>query len=527
MTAFVSDSLAVARTALRLRFGRSSTWVLFLLLCATAFLLMPDVGTNAVMFLIKGRRTLLNSAATSLTSALLGGFVLSLFGFYLISDAVTRDDRTGVGRLLAPAPISSTSYLAGVFLGNTVFLYAISAIFMCACMVVHAIRGEAALEPLVFGWTFGLMFLPLAPALASLALVFECVPALSGRLGDVAYFLLWTTLLALPAALISTAQAPSWILAFDLTGSGFFLSNIVHVTGATNFTIGYAPYDPSLAPVAFPGLDLDPSLITPRVCSALLALPLCGIARLAFQRFDPARRHRRRRDSALLVRLTQSIAPSRLTLPAPPAGWITGTPQLWKAILLDARLTMVLSPFAMEVFLAASLCGLLMPATDVRTIVMPVLMFLVVPILSTISTRDRRANAAQLVFTTPLLQQNFVLVKLLSAFTTVLVLSIVPGIHLAIDNPVSIAALLGGMMFVAAAATFFGITTGTPKTFVVLFLLFLYIGQSSRTAPAFDFAGLAGLTTAGIAGGYLAVTILLIAGTVAAERWTQSTESYH
>ncbi|MGA9118241.1 MAG: hypothetical protein WB699_02645 [Bacteroidota bacterium] len=515
---------SVALTEMKLRFRRSSTWVLFLLLCITAFLLMPDVGSGAVMFLIGDRRVLLNSAATSLTSALLGGFVLSLFGFYLISDSVTRDLRTGVGRLIAPSPVPSATYLAGKFLGNGVFLYAIGCIFMIACMLVHMVRGEVSLEPIVFAKTFALMFLPMGPTVAALAIMFECVPFLSGRGGDVLYFFFWVLGLSLPVALVGSSHDPSWLLGFDITGIGFFISNIVRATGSTHFTIGYAPYNAALSPVIFRGLDLDPAFVVPRMCSVLMALPLLGIALAAFRRFDPAAGKSKKGGSGAIARFVQKLRSDWLHGLVPSIGWLTGPPGLLKATILDAHLTASLAPLLAVVMIAASLIGILAPADTIRSTLMPVLFFLFVPALSSTGTRDRSGNVAQLIFSTPLVRRHYGLLKFLSSLAVILLLSIVPFIRVALDNPFGGVALLNGLVFVAASATFLGLLTGTPKAFAVVFLLFMYLAVSTRSEPAFDFAGLRGLATPGVIAAYAALSMLMIAATHVGERWREARE---
>ncbi len=519
MTSTLRSIGSIALIEWKLRFRRTSTWVLFLLLCIAAFLLMPDVGTNSVMFLIGQRRALLNSAATSLTSALMGGFVLSLFGFYFISDSVTRDLRSGVGRLIGPSPVASAQYLVGKFLGNTVFLYALSFIFMIACMLVHALRGEAPLEPMVFATTFGVMFLPMGPAVAGLALTFECVPFLSGRVGDVLYFFSWVLLLTLPVALLSSGNGPGWLLGFDLTGIGFFIPNIIHVTGSTNFTIGYAPYDATLAPVVFQGLDFNPVYVVPRMFSAFMAVPFVGLALAAFRRFDPAAGKSASGRSGTLYHRARTLTTNWLHGLVPPVRSLGGPPGMTKAVILDAHLTFALTPVLVLAIIAISLGGILAPLTIVRTTILPLAFFVFVPAVSSVATRDRSANVSQLIFSAPLVRQHMVIMKFLSALSVLVVLTIVPLLRVSIADPFSGVALLNGLIFVAAAATFLGLLTGTPKAFTVVFLLFLYLAMSSRAEPAFDFAGWGGIVTPGIFVGYAAVSLLMIIVTTIRKRW--------
>ena len=92
-------------------------------------------------------------------------------------------------------------------------------------------------------------------------------------------------------------------------------------------------------------------------------------------------------------------------------------------------------------------------------------------------------------------------------------------LRLSVDNPFSAIAALNGMLFIASAATFFGILTRTPKTFAVTFLLFLYIAASSKSAPAFDFAGLRGIATTTIMLSYAAVSMLMVVAAYGFDRW--------
>ncbi len=522
MTSALRSIGSIALIEWKLRFRRTSTWVLFLLLCIAAFLLMPDVGSSSVMFLIGQRRALLNSAATSLTSALMGGFVLSLFGFYFISDSVTRDLRSGVGRLIGPSPVASVNYLVGKFLGNALFLYALSFIFMIACMLVHVLRGEAPLEPMVFATTFGVMFLPMGPAVAGLALTFECVPFLSGRVGDVLYFFSWVLLLTLPVALLSSGSGPGWLLGFDITGIGFFIPNIIRVTGSTNFTIGYAPYDATLVPVVFRGLDLDPAFVVPRMCSALMALPFVGIALAGFRRFDPAAGRKTNGRNGAFARMRQKVTSDWLPRLVPRISLSGASPSIGKAIVLDAHLTVALTPILVVLMIAISVTSILAPLEIIRNTVLPVAFFAFVPAIASIATRDRGANVTPLLHSAPLVRRHYVVMKCLSAFLTLVLLSLVPWMRIAVNDPFAGLALLNGLVFVAASATFLGVMTGTPKAFAVVFLLFLYLAGSSRGEPAFDFAGWGGLATVGILGVYAAMSMLMIVTASIKERWQEA-----
>ncbi len=481
-------------------------------------MLMPEAGTGGTTFLIGQQRVLLNSAATALTSAIMGGMIFSLAGFYLISNSVTRDLRSGVGRLIAATPVSSARYLAGKLAGNILYLAGMALVFMFACMGMHLLRGEAPLEPMVYLATFGIMFVPLIPSLAAIALMFECVPFLSGRLGDVLYFFIWVASLGLTAVIISESQGRSWVLAGDITGVGFFIKEVATVMGATDFSIGYAKFNAALAPAYFPGLKWIPEVFIPRLASALLTLPFFGIAWVGFRRFDPARTSSHKKGGAgKIARLQQTIVYKWLRTPR--GGWPAGSPSFTKAALLDARLTLALSPILFVVVAASFVFNILAPIEVIRDTSLPVMFFVLVPGLASISTRDRSRNTTRLIFSAPLVRQQFVFVKFFSALLLTALVGFVPLVRIALNDPFSALALLNGMLFMAAAATLLGLLTNTPKTFTAIFLLFLYVAVSSKATPALDFAGWQMLATPSVIGSYALVTFFMIGVTWGVERW--------
>jgi hypothetical protein len=508
----------------RLRFRRSSTWVLFVLLCVAAFYLMPETGSGGTAFLIAERRVLLNSAATSLTSSILGGLILSLAAFYVISDSLGTDLRTGMGHLIASSPLSSARYLAGKLLGNIVFLYLLCFVFMLACMAVHLLHGEAALEPLVFFRTFGVEFIPMVPCIAGIALVFECVRFLSGRGGDVLYFLFWLLFISIGVLILENAQSLAWLLAVDISGMGFFLKEIVHITGTTHFTIGYSPYDASLTPVLFQGLDWDPAFVLPRLLSTLFVLPLFAIALAFFRRFDPARQISKRAEAGFISRIGHKLSfqwlqgfVSRIPVPS-------GAPSLARAAALEMNFTFALFPVLLLMLAATAICGLFCAIDAIRIGIVPAVFFVTVPMLAGIPTRDRVDGTTPLIFTAPLVRRNFVFVKLIAALGIMLLLSAIPLIRITLDAPMNGLALLVGLVFASAAATALGLLTGSPKPFVVTFLLFLYLAISTKTEPAFDFAGWEQLTTLPIIAAYAIASFAMVSAAWLAERWKRMRE---
>jgi hypothetical protein len=508
---------ALLRTECVLRLRRAATGALFLLLCTSAYLLMPDTTQGNAVFKIGEARVLLTSAATSLASALTGSLLLGLFGFYLISNSITRDSRTGVGSLIATTPVGSATYLAGKFFGNAIYLGIVVTGFMVACMGMHLLRGEGPLEPFTFLATFGMIFLPLIFAVAAFALLFESVRFLSGRAGDVLYFLVWILLMSLPAAAVTQKESLGWLTYFDVTSLGLAISEVARVARTTHFSIGISPFNAALPPVVFPGISWSSDILDSRFAASLLALPLLALALAGFRRFDPSvgRKSAKKSRGKFLERAGDLLG-GRWVVPK--GMWLAGSPSLPRAVGLDVVLSLTLSPFISLTILGLAITGLVVPSADFRSVYVPVVFFIFVPLVAGVSTRDRISNTAGLVLCAPLLRRHFVVWKFLSALLLALLVATVPLVRTIIADPRNLPGLLVGICFLVAAATALGILTGTPKAFVVSFLFFLYIVVSSRTEPGLDFAGWNDVATTAVFAVYGGVSLGLIALTWAWEK---------
>ena len=208
-----------------IRFRRPSTLVVFLLLSACAYLWVPDPSTGRALLQIDGHRALMNSGALGMATASIGMIFVGLFGFYVISNAVRRDIISRCGVIMASTPMRSGEYLLGKFLGNVAFLSTFLGGFMLSSMVMLLVRGEARLEPLVFVQQYLLLTPPAIVFVSAVAVLFESIPFLSGKLGDVLYFFLWMALLGLVVSQEATGSL-AWGRYFDVSGFGFMIDQM-------------------------------------------------------------------------------------------------------------------------------------------------------------------------------------------------------------------------------------------------------------------------------------------------------------
>ena len=132
-----------------------------------------------------------NSAWIGMMTALVINCFLGLFGFYLVSDCIKRDIRTGVGQIIATTPVSRALYLIGKWISNCLVLAVLVLILTAAAAIMVLLQGEAALDLGALLMPFLAVALPNMALTAALAVAFETVPWLRGAVGNVAYFFLF------------------------------------------------------------------------------------------------------------------------------------------------------------------------------------------------------------------------------------------------------------------------------------------------------------------------------------------------
>lgn len=490
MTGSLVRIAAIVRVDFLVRFRRVSTVIVFLLLSAFAYVWIPAPSTGRALIQINGHRAIYNSGAIGMGTASLGMFFVSLFGFYVISNAIGRDVVSRCGLVAASTPMRSGEYLFGKFLGNVVFLTAFLGGFMLTSMAMLIVRGEAPIEPLIFLEQYLLLTPASIVFVSAVAVLFESIPFLSGKLGDVAYFFFWMAAFGLVVGAEVSDPGISWARYVDFTGFGFLFEQMTRTLHTSSVSIGASSFDPRKAPIVFPGLTITRAWVLPRLVSTLAPLALLPLAALCFHRFDPVRTGRTSEKSnrnwiGRLQNLFKPVSRRMVALLLWPARGGSFFATMWS----DAALTLTLYPLVLLVFVAITIGTLCAP----RGHVMPMVFAVLAIIVSDVATRDVRANTIASIRAVPRLRENFVWWKLGSTLLLSLVLCLAPLARTAFLGALPLCAFLVGILFVAALATSLGVMTANAKTFIVIFLSFWYLVVNDRGAnPWFDFAGFYG-----------------------------------
>jgi hypothetical protein len=441
-----------------------------------------------------------------MATAVLAMIFIGLVGFYVTSNAVQRDLNSRCGFVIASTTMKTREYIAGKFAGNVVFLATFVFGFMIVSMAMVLVRGEAPLQPLLFAKQYAILVPSAIVFVAALSIVFESIPFLSGRFGDVVYFIFWVGSLGVVAS--SMEQGHGGLLRyFDFSGFGYLLEETKRTYHTNSLSIGQSPFDKSVPPRLIDGLHLTGGEWVTRVSSTFAPLLILGIALLFFHRFDPARvRAHTARNGKWMQRLNAIAKP--FTIP------LTLLTRSGGALIADARTSIASAPLAAIAFIAITIATLA-GGHDALTIGIAAAAIFIADIAS----RERRAGTTALVYAAPHLRERFVFWKLGSSIVVATLILAAPVVHTALTRPASLVALVVGIAFLCAAATSLGIISSNPKTFVVLFLIYWYLVVNDKGQTAyFDFAGFFKTPPAWVTLIYAVLAIALIAAAEAVHR---------
>jgi hypothetical protein len=482
---------AIVRADFLIRFRRLSTVVVFLLLSGLVYVWIPDPSTGwAALVIDDNRRALYDSTAIGLATAMLATLFVGLAGFFVISNAIGRDVASRCGVVIASTTTHSSDYLVGKLVGNIAFLATFTGGFMVSSMVMLVVRNEAALEPWFFVKQYLLLLPPAIVFVAVLAIVFESISFLSGRLGDVAYFVLWSACVGAVAGLLVNGLNPGPARYVDFAGMGFVFEQMRPTMQTANLSIG-GPFDATKPLFVVRGLTLDHTWMLPRIGSLLAPLPLLAIALRSFHRFDPAHI----RDTGVKGRGAWITSFNAAMKPLPRLlfafdGSTSSRPSLIGAAAIDARMTIAANPAMLLVVLGLTIATVASTRTAFVHGVLPSAFGIIGLSVAGVSCRERRAGTLGLIHAAPLLKARFVWWKALATAIVAVVLLAAPIVRLAFASPAFLLSFGVGVLAMVAAATSLGVISSTPKTFVVVFLTYLYLVASDHGASAaLDFAG--------------------------------------
>lgn len=435
-------------------------------------------------------------------TALLAGLVLSLFGFYLVKNSISRDRVSRVGEILAATPLRIPAYTLGKAGSNLLVLTSMVAVLAGAAWVVAVTGpGRAGADLLV---PFLLLAMPLMALTAAAAVFFEATRGLRGGFGNVVWLLIWA---GLPMAAIQGDAV--WL---DPTGLAVVRSSLLEaqreaypLEPAPAISLSAGPRTGEYRTFDWRGIEWTVESVASRLWWLALAVLLALAAALPFDRFDPARepRRRRAREAATAAARSSPAAHGRAAeghlggypndaverLLEPAAGRRLPRFPSRRQLAGELRLLLAGQPaFWYLGALALLVAQLLVPLDVVARHLLPFVWIWPLVAWSRLGCQSRLVGAESLLDAAPrpVLRQlpgswaAGVAVGLLMAAPAVLRLLLAGGW--------AWIGLVAAATFVPALALALGSLSGTPRLFEVVYLLLWYAGPLSGLA-AVDFLG--------------------------------------
>ncbi|MQA40838.1 hypothetical protein [Rugamonas aquatica] len=510
-------------TEVRLRMRRTGTLVAVLALIVLTWLMVGDPAGSQVMLVADNARVAYTSTSLALGSAGLGGLFFGLAGFYLARGRMSEDVRSGAGSVLAATPVSSVVFLLGRWLGSVAYLCGLLVIFMLTMLVLHMVRGEGPIQLLVYGQMFALVMLPLVFFTAAMALLCDAWAPLMGKRGDVLYFLLYLTQMALPIA-VSAEGRYGWtpLLLLDFSGLGATVLMIRETIHSSSFALGGGSFDATLPPVYLPTWLWSAQLVFTRLGCALLAmLPLLPAFWL-FHRFSPDRVKVRAAGGgwsplALANRMLRPL--TRLVRPL--FALASRVPGLAGQALAVLALTLMSNPAAILAALVLLIVGSFVPALALGGVTIAAIAIWGI-LASDISVRDHQHDVAAMSGAAPGGSGRRYGAQLLASCLLALLFAAPVLVRWSMAEPLRAAALLTGVVTLAGTASILGSLSGTARAFLALFLFGLYVATQAAKVPALDVVGFNGVASVQTVSVQLLLGVLLTIGGLGYQRWRRA-----
>lgn len=496
-----------------------------------AYLYLPPSSADYLTLGLGNYRGIYNSAWVGGTVAVLCSALLSLPAFYLVKNALGRDEDTRVGQIIATTPLSKPLYTLGKALSNFVFLTVMVAVIALSAGVMQLVRTEfiridlwALFSPFIFS------VLPAMAVIAALAVLFEAIPWLRGTFGNVVYFILWLIMLIIAAGNMPSPQQVGEATN-DVWGIQLVIASMIKDT-ATAFpdyqgsvSIGAASLQAPLETFIWSGIDWTSKIIFGRVLWMGAALGIALFAALFFRRFDPAPRKSKpgQRPEQMELPPIESfqppVSPAPVNLTPLTMGRLAFHPV--RIFLAEIRLLIKGIRWWWFIFFAGlNIAGLLLPTNSAREYLLPVAWVLPLALWSTLGIREVRHNTGQIIFSAPYpLRRQFPLMWLAGVTVTLLAGAGVAVNLILAGDWLHFLAWGIGAMFIPTLALALGVWSGNNKLFEVVYMLWWYAGPINGMEDL-DFMGTSSSLRVNRLLIYVLLTILLL-GFAIIGRWRQ------
>ncbi len=481
----LSRFAAILIADLRERTRGPRFWVVLAAMLWLIWNCFPPIGSKyAILALSGGERGYFSSAWVGMVLAMASSVLLGLGGFYLVRGTLVRDFETRVWQLLVATPMTRAGFLLAKWASHMLVFGVILGLGLLVGLVAQYVRAEdTAFHPWELVKPVLALSIPGLAVTSMFAVWFDLIPWLRRTAGNVLYFFVWTTLVAVSVASFEGADPATADAAWRSDPDGMamvardFHRVRVEQTGQEHkfgFSVGLGLMKTELTRFEWQSWSPRPQDLAGRALWVLLAMlgvaagaPLLdwaanrgiGQATLA----NRAGRRLRWLDWALaplrwLPTGDLAVAEAKLVLRQRRLWW-------WAAALTGYGLQLFGNP---EVFAIGVLMALVLP----------------LDILARAVLREREYGTGGLTFSAPSAAARLLAARLLMCVGIVLALALPGIVRLAATAPTELLALLA----VCAAVASWGLAAGAlfrnPRPFELALTIAAYL--SLQGAKIFD-----------------------------------------
>ena len=459
--------------------------------------------------------------------ALMGSIWLFTAGFYVIKNAISRDEASGVGQILAATPLDKKTYLLGKFLSNYMVLGTMVGVLALTALVMLVVRGEAHSVNLIALWLPFLLFtLPALALAAALAVLFETRPRLKGGLGNIVWFFLSFILFMSTMVGVRSGTFPVDLFGTSAVAPSMRQDILDQHPDADDPRMIIGIISRNEQPDRFTwvsGPNLSPAMVASRLALIPLAMCIALLPALWFTRFDPSRARRKHKadesKKATVASIPQSSPEVSAVATPPPAHSVrTLTPatrgnRIVGLILGEWRtLTSHLPLWWIVIAILLVVAGALVPESVAVGFLLPAAWAWPVLIWSKLGTQQYEYNVHTLLGSAPGIRRRLAAEWAAGALLTALAGSGVLMKIVISGDQSSALSWVAGLIFIPSLALALGTLSRSARLFQAVYLMLLYIMLSGE--KALDFMGVyhgEGLTPAAVgvaATAFLAVTFI-------------------
>jgi hypothetical protein len=446
-------------------------------------------------------------------AAYVGGFMsyvtsvfLSLFGFYIIKNAIERDRKTRVGQILAACSMRKTDYCLGKFLSNFCVLGVMVVVLAAAGAAMYLLHGDKSglhPSPSPLFSTFVVFTVPAIAFTAGIAVFFESVPVLRSGLGNVIYFFVWNGLLLLGAVTVFTGRDHPFLDfmgAFSLWHSmAAALTQTFPGAVANSFALSFsnAP-NPTVGVFRWDGFSWTRVLLLSRVSWLGLAFAITYLSAAIFDRFETTPAQETKSDAETVWLATTDTACMTSDVHTTLALLTAVKSRFRFGAVLAAELRLMLKGqrwwwYAVAAGLAV-VCAT-GPSREGRGIALALAWIWPLFLWSSMGVREAENQTNQLMFSTPHPLARQLPAVWLAGFALALLTGSGFALRLLFSAEFSELRVWGiGALFIPTLALALGVWSGGSKLFEIVYFFLWYLGPIHSIRPL-DFIGAAHVTT--------------------------------